>query len=244
MSAGLLVWETAGRPDPASGSLLVDESGVCALCGVEQPRTAPAKKALGGNFTDQYLFRRSDAVRVCAGCLWVCSGKPPATLRMWSVVCTPGLEQPPSHEKAWLRDTPGLCLTNRADPLPVVRLLTNPPDGQWLCTVAVSSQKHVLPYAQVNTGAGRWTVRMENTDVTSTPAEFAAVLEHAAALRKAGHSPECVLTNTPSPAQTRTTAGLDLWREHATALTPYHEGPLLQLALWCLTKGTWDDLPI
>lgn len=157
-----LVWELAGRPDPVPNiaALLEDVPGVCALSGEYEPRTAPLAKALGANFTDQSLYRaRSD--RVGPGALWCCSGKPPATLRMWSVVASRTAALPASHPKAWLQDTPGLHLTNRADTSVIIDTLLDPPEGEWLVTVAVSGQKHVVPYGTVNHRRDTWTVRME-----------------------------------------------------------------------------------
>lgn len=238
MTATAMVWSAAGSPDPPEALKVVDHPGLCAVCGEHADRTGPVKTALGKNFSDPYLLGRADSDRVCVACAWCCSGKPPATLRMWSLVVRP--DAPPSAEKAWLQ-VPGLCLTSRGDPRPVSSTLLNPPAGEWLVTVAISGQKHVVPFAHPNMGAGPWTVRMENTDVTSTPAEFATVIEAAAALRSAGHSTQAVLDLNPSMPTMRTIADVDHWRTWATVLAPYRRSPLLDLALWALTKETICD---
>jgi hypothetical protein len=240
-SAAVLVWELAGRPAPiASIAKLLSGPGLCVMCGRHDPSTAPASRALGSNFTDHDLYTRGDADRVCPACLWCCSGKPPASMRMWTVVAAPGLVLPQSHEKAFVTGA-GLCLTNRADPGPVIGMLSRPPPGEWVVSVATSGQKHVVPYARVNRGRGVWTVRLENTNVTSDPDEWSTVLTHAASLRAAGHHPDAVLTGDPSMAAIRTAGDLAWWRSHAGPLARYRHAPLLTLALWCLTKGTIPD---
>lgn len=231
-----LVWDLAGRPDAVGppARLLADVDGVCCVCGQEEARTAPTGKALGTNFTDRSMFReRTD--RVCEACLWAVGGRGRATLRLWTVVAAPGRDLPASHEAAHL-SAPGLCLTNRADPAPVARILADPPAGPWAVSVAVSGQKHHLPYAPVNHGRGSWRVRMEATAVTGTPDQWRHVHAHARALRRLGVPAADVRTGTPR--YLKTPADLALWRQHATELTPWLGSPLLDLALWCITKGT------
>lgn len=196
-------------------------------------------RALGANFVDRTMFRGPLSTRLCMACLWCCSGKPPSTLRMWSIVAAPDVDLGPSHEKAFLRDTPGLLLTNRADPAPIARILADPPAGEWLATVAVSGQKHVLPYAVVNRGAGPWQVRMENTIVAATPETWRQVHVHARALRGLGVPADDVRVGAPRYLKTR--ESFDAWRGHAAPLEPYLGSPLLDLALWTITKGTLDD---
>jgi hypothetical protein len=239
----VLVHALAGSPEPTAGSvarLLEQQAGVCAVCGQPAIWTADVNRALGANFADRSLFRGPLSSRVCPACLWCCSGKPPATLRMWSIVAAPGVDLGPSHEKAFLRNTPGLLLTNRADPAPVARILGAPPPGEWLVTIAVSGQKHVLPYASVNAGTGRWSVRMENTTVAATPETWREVHGHARALRRLGVPADDVRTGQPRYLKTR--ADYDAWRAHSVPLASYLGSPLLDLALWCITKkGLLDD---
>lgn len=239
-----LVWDLAGQPPVtgATAAALTATPGTCTVCGQYAATTADADRALGANFTDRSMFRGPATSRVCAACTWCCSGKPPATLRMWTVVAAPGVDTGTSQPKAWLQDTPGLCLTNRADPAPVARILLDPPPGPWAVTVAVSGQKHVVPYGRVNTGAGPWTVRMENTDITSTPAVWRTVLAHTAALRAARHSADHVRDLTPDPRAAATTTDLDTWRHLTAPLAAYRRSPLLDLALWCCTKTTTATL--
>lgn len=236
MSATRHVWDLAGRPAPAVASvvaLLSDRAGDCAICGQQEAVTADVNKALGANFADRGHLARGDTDRVCAGCLWCCSGKPPATLRMWTILAAPGVG--PSHPKAWLQDTPGLQLINRSNPRPVIDLLSAPPAGPWVLSVATSGQKHVLPYAHVNHGDS-WTVRMETTSITATTADWRHVHQHALALRRLGVPADAIPAR--EPRFIKTLDQLAQWRTHDQALAGWHQSPLLQLALWTLTKGT------
>lgn len=233
-----LIWTLAGAPEPAAASLnrhLTDTAGDCSICGHRADRTARSDQALGTNFTDWgHLTKHTNLV--CAACLWCCSGKPPATLRMWSVVASEDTARiPASDPKAWLQSTPGLCLYNRSRPGILTRLLADPPARPWVASVALSGQKHVLPYAHINTGY-RWTVRVEDHSVTSDPTEWVAVHHSAMELRRLGIPADAVLNGTPDRIRTR--ADLDAWKEHNDQLGPYHRSPLLSLALWTITKET------
>lgn len=237
MKATRWLWQQLGRPAIAAGSvasLLADIEAQCSICGVVEFPTAKADKALGANFSDRGHLTHEGSDRICQACLWCCSGKPPATLRMWSIAA--GGPASPSHPKAWLQETPVVCLTNRANPRPIRDLLMNPPDGEWLVTVAYSGQKHVIPYATTNHGPGTWTVRVEDHYVTSNPATFRHVHQHAEALRRLGVPEDAVMSGTP--AYIKTANDLAAWKEHADQLTAHLGSPLLRLALWTITKET------
>ncbi len=234
-----MVWQAAGEPDPPNPSLFQPGEATCVMCGRKVGLSAPTAKAIGGNFTDQYLYSAPHSTRVCPACQWCCGGKPPATLRMWSVVVAPGVSLPASQPKAWLgQNTPGLCLANRADPSPVADILLAPPATAWAVGVALSTQKHVLPYTRVNQGDGVWTVRLENTDVTASPDLWRRVLGTAAALRAAGHGGEQVREGRPDPRAAKTGHELEAWRRLNSRLAGFHRSPLLDLALWCCVRIT------
>lgn len=235
-SASRLVWRLSGNPAPPGG--YAEDVGVCVICG-ETGATVDTRKALGPNYTDHDLFVAPWSTRVCTACLWVCSGKPPSTLRMWSVVAAENA--PANQEKCWLPTRPGLCLTNRANVRPVADTLLTPPPGEWLVCVAISGQKHVVPYGRVNTGPGAWLVRMENTTFAGDPAVWRVVLGAAARLRRAGHSADDILHGRYTVAAVKTREAFDLYRAESTVLQPHVTSPLLELALWCLTKESTDD---
>ena len=235
MIATRLVWDAAGQPSPAAASvakLIVDHPAQCGMCGEYSDRTANTDRALGANFSDRSLFRYPGG-RTCPACLWCCSGKPPATLRMWSIIAAPGATLPASAEKAWLR-TPGLLLHNRAGASIFGHFLAEPSAGPWVCSIAISAQKHVIPYAKVNHGNDRWAVRVEDHDVTATPGEWRNVRDQALALRRLGVPQQAVLDGEPAFIKTR--AQLAEWAALNTALRGYLQSPLLDFALWTITK--------
>lgn len=241
-AATVLLHDLAGRPEPIASmaALLKPEPGECAVCARDVDRTADVNRALGANFTDRGLFR-SPSSRVCAACLSICSGKPPATWRMWSVVALPGQQVPESNEKAWLQGIPGLYLGARGDTTGALvdSVLTSPPAGDWVLTVATSGQKHVVPYADIQHGAGPWTVRMETVTVHGDPETWQHVHGHALALRRLGVTADGVSAGEPRFA-VRGGPTHDLlaqWRSLSPALRPWLGSPLLSLALWTITKG-------
>lgn len=238
-AAQTLIWHTAGQPgvDGAKGKLLKPEPGVCAITGEHSEITADAKRALGENFTDHSLWATPSG-RVGPAALWCCSGKGKLSPRTWTWICAPGEELPPSHEKAPYRAA-GLCLTNRANTRPVIDMLLTPPAGEWVCAVAVSGQKHVLPYAATNHGSGAWTVRMEDTTITATPETWGLVLGHVLALRRLGVPADAIKAGEPQYIKTRDQ--LATWKHHADLLAPYAGAPITDLALWAATKPILED---
>lgn len=233
-----LVHEAAGRPQITAASvakLVTSTPGVCCVCGHTASRTAIADKALGANFSDRGHLARPTRT-ICEACLWCCSGKPPASLRMWSIIASLQREVPPSNPKAWLQGTPHLMLFNRSDPGPLAAFLADPPDGDWVVSIAYSGQKHVLPYTPTNCGSGQWTIRCEDHYVTATPTQWANVHGIALALRRLGVPADDVMTGTPKFVKTRDQ--LAAWRDLNDQLTGWHNSPLLDLALWTITKET------
>lgn len=229
-----MVWELAGQPPTPEPEAV---AGVCALCGEMAEKTIPAGKAIGPNFTDQYELPARGAGKVCGPCVWSLGGKPPATLRMWTVLARTDIRLPESHPKAPYRG-PHLLLTARNDMRPVVEVLADPPDMPWLVSVADSGQKHHLPYAHINHGDGPWTVRMDAVDVTGTPATFRLLLGHVLRLRAAKFSAAEIEAVTPTRLTAET---LPVWRAHAEPLTPWRTSPLLHLITFLPNKEHMDE---
>lgn len=241
VSAAGLVWELAGRPDP--GKPTVTHHGPCYVCG--QPChgdvAVTTKKALGVNFDHTRAGNRTSG-HVCAACMWALSGKPPLSLRMWSGIAATNRHFPPNHPKcAYTGLGDRIHLTNRADAREIAHLLTDPPDGPWCCWIAISGQKHVLPYTAVNHGAGPWAVQVEDAVATSTPDAFALTLAQVIALRQAGFPEQAIQAGHPGtwidgPER------LAAWTTWGVPLSTLAGSPLLQLACLIPTKGTLDDL--
>lgn len=238
-TAPVMVWELAGRPHRSTLGV-VDTPGVCAMCARHCETTAPSKKWLEGkSFVDPgHLRARSD--RVCEACAWTCTGKGMDQIRMWSIVARTDMVLPASNPKAVFAGE-HLHFTSRADMRTVVDTLANPPDGQWVVSIAESGQKHTTPYSVINHGTGRWRVRMDALDVDATPDEFAHVFAHTVALRVAGHSADSIKTLTPNPASIKTPHDLDVWFHHAQALTEWRYSPLLHLTTFLPNKEHADE---
>lgn len=171
---------------------------------------------------------------VCVPCSWAFTGRPPDTLRLWSVVYREDRPASPSHLKATALGG-HTHLQNKADPSEFHRILASPPSGPWVCSVADSGQIHVLPFARVNRGPARWTVRFERHDVTAAPEEYRSLSEAMQSLYDAGFSKDDIAT-APSPGRLFR-AGIDLWRHHDSLLRRYRGGPLFTLSLFLLRKS-------
>lgn len=238
-SGSVMVWELAGRPRRATLGVTATP-GVCAMCAREVAETAAAKKWLEGkSFTDPaHLRARSD--RVCEACAWACTGKGMDQVRMWTILARADRTLPASNPKAVFAAA-HLHFTSRADMRAVVETLADPPAGQWLVCVAESGQKHTLPYAQVNRGAGRWRVRMDALDIDAAPRDFRKVFAHAVALRQAGHTADEIEHLAPSFARLKTADDLNRWRHHASHLAPWRGSPLIHLAVFLINKEHMDD---
>lgn len=228
-----MVWDLAGRPEPSDPPR---GEAVCALCAA----TTIVHARIGPNFTDFRTLVRRDVIDLCAPCTWVMSGKPPRTLRMWTVVARVDKPAPPSQPNAYISGE-YLHLTNRKDMRWAASTLAEPPtSGPWLVAVAESGHKHTVPFTPVNHGGGKWTVRLDGGDITSTPDEWRHVLARTAALRAAGFSATAIETGQP-PIAALTKDTLDVWRTHAPHLEPYTGTPLLHLANLMITKETLGD---
>ena len=242
-SAAAMAWEQAGRPLRATlPPAPLPSPQQCAACGTVTTEPVPARMTIGGpTFTehDKLTGPRSDWT--CYPCAWVMSGRPPDAIRMWSVACAPGLDLGPSHPasvKAVPGTHPGLFLGNRKDLRPLAALLCTPPDSPWCATMTGTGQKHCLPWAEVNHGAGRWHLRMDTADARAEPAEFTGLLARSAMLRQAGFTGAQITAVDPGGSLTR--ERLPAWREHAPHLTPWRGSSALRLANLIVVKDHLD----
>lgn len=227
----------------------------CLVCGQEYPTGSPSKYALSKTDTDHYRFAAPWSEMVCSACTWCSEGKPPDTLRMWSILYredgaleNPGLFRDYIIEKQEAKDKTysvsaliecedQLHLVNRADISPIVKTLIDPPDGRWFACVADSGHIHLVRFCQVNAGLGRWTIVFERQEVSAEPQDFARVLWHVASLRQAGFHTEDILTGEPHPMQLRKSP-LE-WITHMTGIVRSRTD-LTRLSLFFCTKD-WTD---
>lgn len=226
-----MVWELAGSPDPGP----VVGEGQCAICG----RHGTVHGKIPQHFTD-FRILVAPGVNQCGPCTWALSGKPPATLRMWSLVARTDIPAPASQPAAHAHGE-HLHATNRRDMTWIASTLADPPsDGSgWLVTVAESGQKHTLPFARINHDHRRWTVRMDGVDVTSTPDQWRHALSRSAVLRAAGFTAAEIEAGVPSMNRLKGEL-LTVWREHAPHLAAYAGTPLLHLTNLMITKESCE----
>lgn len=212
-----------------------EESGPpCYLCGGSGAPTKPLS-TLSKNFTQHALARSPSSDQVCESCLQALAGKPPDTLRMWSLLWREDgrYSQPSASGLAG----PRVWLGNKADLRPIVETLVFPPDSSWVCCVADSGKLHTLPFAVVNSGR-QWVVRLDRIDVEGSSAEFAHVLGRVARLVGQGFSRKSIREGEPTVYEL-VKFGLDFWKENSTEAVA--SSPLLELALLVTKKDHVDD---
>ena len=229
--ASTTLWTAAAEPDPRKP--VHDADGPCYWCGSDvRGSGCRTKDVFGSSFTDQDVVARPASPWVCVPCTWTLTGKPPDTLRLWTLVYREDRLAAPSHDSA-----PGLGqhihLQNKADPSEVDAILRDPPESPWICAVADSGKIHTTPFARVNRGRV-WCVRFERWDVRSTSDEYARVADAMQALMDAGFS-KADIEGEPSPGRL-VRCGIEVWREHDATLRPYRGGPLFDLALFVRRK--------
>ena len=82
-------------------------------------------------------------------------------------------------------------------------------------------------------------VRVEDHNVSSAPRQWAKVRAHALALRRLGVPQTAV--HAGQPAFIKTSSALDTWARHNSELRPWINSPLLNFALWTITKEEIND---
>lgn len=225
-----LLHTAAGTPDPRKPTEDCDAD--CYWCGEQTTRGCRVKKVFGSSFTDQDSALVPDSMHVCPACTWAFTGKPPDTLRLWSTLAIEGRKPAPSHEKSSFT---GFHCQNKADPSEFWRVLRDPPSGMWCCAIAESGQIHTAPFAALNSGRGRWVVRFEREDVTSTPEQFRVLSDAVRGLMDAGHSKRDIESGDPHPGRIRK-LGLEEWFSRDRILAPHRGGATLRLAVFLARK--------
>jgi hypothetical protein len=239
LSAAAMAWELAGRPR-RDGLDAQDAAGTCAVCGAAAGETVPAAATVGnGSFAGQELLTAPWSAVTCYPCAWALAGRPPRSLRNWTVACAPGRGLGPSHPgsaAAVPGEHPGLLLTARNDMRAVAGLLAAPPDGPWCAAVAESGHKHALPWTAVNHGAGRWLVSADTMVMAGEPGVYGMLLGRSAVLRQAGFTAAEITAGEPALTGRLQGAALAVWRAHTAYLASWRDSPLLRLANLMITK--------
>ena len=234
-----VLYEAAGAP-PVDGA--VEIAARCAICAFDDGAFIPAKKALRSGFSDYAALKVPTSDQICAACSWTMAGIPPKSLRAWSVLYRTDQELPESAEASKaLGLGSSIFLTNRGSTIPLAEALLNPPAGTWFMSIAVSGQKHILPFATFVYGGPSWVIRFDGADISSDAKTFATVLFHVGSLRGAGFSADEIATLEPRMSHMQGD-GLTAWMEHSAAIAPYRGAPLVDLANYLLTKENNIDI--
>lgn len=237
MRAPPLLWLAAGRPNPRRD--VVAASGECYWCATRiVDEACHVADVISDSFTDQDQALVRHSPWLCPGCAWAMTGRPPDTLRLWTVVYREDGAPFPSAHPASKDLGPRIHLQNKADPSGARAILLVPPVGRWICSVADSGQIHTLPFAPVNDGASRYGVRFERATIWTTPAEYRRIDDAIRELLAAGFSKEDIARR-PAPYRL-TGATIEIWRRIDPTLAPYRGGPLLDLALFLTRKDKTD----
>lgn len=230
MRAPATLWLAAGTPNPRKK--VITGTGRCYWCA--SPIDGDCCKVadvFSDSFTDQdQALVRSSAV-VCCGCAWAMTGRPPDTLRLWSVAWAEEPRSWPANHASAPALGPSIHLQNKADPSGFRALLLDPPTtGRWICAVADSGQIHTTPFAPVNYGAERFGVRFERVTVWTSRAEYGALDAAMAELLSAGFWKSDI--ESPSAFRLAEPGALPLWLKHRELLGRYRGGPLFDLVLF------------
>jgi len=234
-----ILWAAAGRPDPRRKTK--PATGVCYWCAATLDGEAcVVADVIGDTFTDQDQARAPSSPWLCVGCAWAMTGRPPDTLRLWSIAYREdGVGWPANHPAA--KDLGAqIHAQNKADPTAFRALLLDPPVGRWICSIADSGQIHTLPYAPVNHGRVRYGVRYERSTIWTTTAEYARLDAIVRELMAAGFN-KGDIADEPTPGRLLA-CGVDLWMRHRAALRPHRGGALLTLVLFLSRKDKTDDV--
>lgn len=228
------LWLAAGSPVVQGVTITPDP---CAVCGGDcERRAVPAKKAFGSNFSAHDQLAAPWSGHVCRACVWVMHGRPPDTLRMWTVLYR--------EDGGWVHGRPEkapelgetVYTTNKADMREVLRLLADPPACRWGMAVAVSGQIHVAPFAPLCAGSRGCGAQVERERMEWSPADAVVLRDAVRELVEAG-VPKVDIEAAQTTAQTLRRVGVDVWRDHEPLLTHWSRSVLLRTIVMATRKG-------
>ena len=236
-SACQAIWESAGRPFGQRGNRVEDVPSVCALCGHVDDRTIPLTVACPpASFGGWQQMRWSSSDRVCRACTWAMEGRPPDTLRMWSLLYVAGGIDAGNGPNLG----PRVHVCNRGEPERLLDALCWPPSGQWAIGVAESGKVHVVPYMSMNDGSGSWVVRVDRMTLCGEPRDMRRIVHHFASLRVAGFSATKILGRSAVPGDLAK-HGIETWRYHVGQLGGATAGTTERLAALLIKKEAMDE---
>ena len=233
LSASQNVWHALDRPDCQRPTGATE--ALCALCGAPCGGVGVRQRdaIAAASFSDWRDLAVPGSGYLCRACTWSMRGRPPDTIRMWSVLWRED-EKIPKSLGPW--GAPAVHLNNKSDLSAFVDILRNPPQCRWLVALADSGQIHTLAFAPVNLPcAHQWGIRFERNDVRAGAGDFRLLHDTAVALYRAGFSRNDIFTGEVRPPAL-CKHGIDVWREHRPRIAPWFNSKLLELACFFLRK--------
>lgn len=166
MNAPDLLHEYLGRPK-VEGCKLLNEPA-CWLCNGPAASGRPVKEWVGPAFTSHNRARNPRSTVICEACVFLCGrlspvpGRPPAEGKT-----TGGNWRNYSHwmweqDGGWRYDN-----ASKGEKHKVREFLAAPKAGRWWLAVADSGQKHVIPWAPINS-SGSMLVAMDDSVFNAT----------------------------------------------------------------------------
>ena len=181
---------------------------------------------IGESFTDHSNVCVPSSNYICIPCIWVLSGKPPNTFRLWSVVYRQDRKMSLSDPKVF-RKVNGIHFTKRTEPREIVDILINPPrSGLYFVVVALTGKKHTLPFAKINFDHRLWTVRFEDKNIQGTSSNFRNALFNCALLHSLGFT--CTEIETGNVCPNKVAENIEEWRRCQRELRVFRETDLLK----------------
>jgi hypothetical protein len=162
-------------------------------------------------------------------------GRPPDTLRMWSLLYVAGgIESGNGPDLG-----PRVHACNRGAPERLLEALCWPSSGPWGLGIAESGKVHVVPYIVLNDGSGPWAVRVDRMTLRGEPHEMRHIVHHFSSLLVAGFSATKILERSATPGDL-VRSGIESWRYHVGKLGGATAGAVERLASLLIKKEAAD----
>lgn len=188
----------------ACGSPVVAEATdiavtACWHCGGETTRGVRVADWMGASFTGQNRIRAPQSEYVCEACIWVMSraSAVPGRPAQPGQACGPNFRNY-SH----MLDERGYVNASKGEKPAIREWLRAPKSGAWFAAIADSGQKHVVPYAPINTSPVGGRVQFEE-DVCALPRDDSGwgIIDVTSDLLTAGATKESVTSGGYTPGE-------------------------------------------
>lgn len=216
---------------------ILDTSESCWVCGFPCNKAVLLNKAIGQSFTDHEKSEAPWSDYLCLPCCWVMSGRPPDSFRPWSVVWRSDKHFDVNPDVYKSRQIKGVHFTKKIQPNEIVSLLSNPPKNHsYFCSIALTGQKHVIPFTKINHSSDYWTIRTDSYDITSSVAVFNDIFNKCQHLLQLNFSKIDIETGTPYSSKLKDKQKREIWKSYEFDLVKWRGSNFLKLILWLVRK--------